>query len=1117
MAALGQRDLGTILGVVTDNSGAVIPGARVTLINDETGVRTSLETNDAGYYLRPAMQPGQYSVEVEATGFKKAIQRSVRISAGDRVQVNLSLEVGEITQSIEVSSAPPALQTESTIIGATLQARQTSELPLGGQRKFAFLARLSPGVVPGEPGARDAAGGAFSANGVRSNGQNNFLLNGVDNNVNVIDFINQTAYVIGPSVEAIGEMKIITNGYNAEYGRGAGGVLNVTIKSGTNEIHGAVFEFLQNDKLNSNSWENNKAGKDRGAFRQNQFGAAIGGPIRKDRTFFFVDYQGTRIRSTGGAVPGLGNTFTRTIPWPEMKNGNFSRLLQAGIQIYDFESTAPRAGGGFTRTPFPGNIIPSSRFDPVAKRIIDMFPDPNQNLHLAIPSNNYLVVTQGRQQNDQGDVRIDHRLTDKDSLFGSLSWSEEDKFNQPPLPGALDSTGFAGQVEGTKGRNAMLSWARVWSPSIITETRAAFTRLVTHRVGANADQDSFREFGIGGFNPFTATSNNGGLPLLSPDGYSGIGGSNWLPTLEYSNVWNFVENVSINKSSHAIKFGVEYRPIQFPFFQVPSSRGQFSFGRNRTQDPQAPAVTGDGMASFLTGHPSSGQITTTNFVSSERKSFSWYIQDDWKIRPNLTLNIGLRYDLFSPISERFGRQSTFDYHRAQPTLVIPKGKDQDAPLPINFAVAVPNVAVERGVASKYLVPWDTTNFAPRIGISWQPISRTVVRAGYGMFYGGEENQGGDPNRGINVPFNQQTQFNAPNAFARVDNLNRLVDGFPLDPFNLPAPIRFRTVAPNFRSSLVHKWNFALQRELPGGMVWEGSYIGSAGARLLTNWNPNQPLNHPEPGQPLLPRLQWGHYTGNTSMTESVTFGFSHYHGFATKLEKRMSNGLDFLASYTWSHALTNLGTPLTGGPGVRDVRNLSAEYAHAPFDIRHRFVYSTVYDLPFGRGRKFGSNWNRATNLLIGNWQVNGILTLQTGPPRNIGTREAVCSCGGATRPDLVPGKNPNDAPPGGRSPDRWFDHTAVQAPARGTFGNLGHFAVFGPGIRNLDLSLFKDFRINERYRVQFRTEWFNFSNTPQFNPEQMDLTQGDPALGRINGTRPGTQRNVQFALRFMF
>ncbi len=1122
--ASAQRDLGTILGVVTDSTGAVVAGAKVTITEEATGAKFTVETDASGNYIRPAIKPGVYTVEVEMSGFKKAIQRNVLVTAGDRVKADLRLEVGEVTQAIEVTAAPPALQSESTIIGQTLMARQMAELPLAGQRKFTFLARLSPAVYPAEPGARDFAGGGFSANGVRSNGQNNFLLNGVDNNVNVIDFINQTAYVVGPSVEAIGEMKILTNGYNAEYGRGAGGVVNVAIKSGTNGFHGSVYEFLQNDKLDANKWENNRAGVKRGAFKQNQFGAAVGGPLIKDRTFWFADYQGIRIRSTGGAVPGLGNTFTRTIPWPEFKNGDFSRLLTGRTVgtdalgnpvpeggIFDILTNRRAPNGQLVRDPFPNNRIQSGRFDAAAKKLIDLYPNPNQNLADRIASSNFIVVTSGAQQNDQADARIDHRLTEKDSLFGSLSWSEEDKFNQPPFPGALDSAGFAGEAEKNQGRNAMLSWTRIWSPRVITETRLAFSRLITARTQANSSKDLNKEFGIGGLNTFTTL--NGGLPLIDAEGYSTVGGPEWLPTLEYSNVWDFIENVSIAKAGHAMKFGFEYRPIGFPFFQVPSPRGTFRFQRNRTQHPQFPGPTGDGIAGWLLGIPGNSRITTANFISSEKKAWAWYIQDDWKVSPKLTLNLGLRYELFSPISERLGRQSNFDLDRV--ALVIPKGKDQDAPLPPNFATDFPQIKVERGQASKYLIDWDKTNIAPRIGFAYQWRTRTVFRGGYGIFYGGEENQGGNPNRGESVPFNQDQRLESPTAFDLVPTLNRFSDGFPVNVFALPAAISFRALATNFRNPLVHKWNFAIQRELGWGTTGEVSYIGSKGQRLVILFNANQQRNDPDPAAPVDPRRRFPFIRGGMDATGS--FAFSTYHALATKLEKRYSNGLDFLASYTWGHGLANSGTTLAGGPGVRDITNITAEYAHANFHIKHRFVYSTIYDLPFGRGKKFGANWGRGMDVALGNWQLNGILTLQTGNAFNLGTRNASCGCGGTVRPDLVPGKNPDNEPAGGRNPDRWFDVSAVTAPARGTFGNLGHYSNYGPGIRNVDLSFFKDFRMTERYRVQFRTEFFNLFNTPQFNVQTIDSTEGNSGFGRIAGTIPGAERHVQFALRFMF
>ena len=1125
--AFGQRDLGTVLGTITDAQGGAVPGAKVNITEDATGLKYTVDASSSGEYIRSALKAGIYSIEAEAPGFKKTVQRGITLTAGDRTAVNLALTVGEISQSVEVTTSAPVLQTESTIIGVTVNSKNVSELPLGGQRKFTYLARLSPGVIPAEQGARDTAGGGFSANGVRSNGQNNFLLNGVDNNVNVIDFINQTSYVIGPSVEAIGEMRVLTNGYNAEYGRGAGGVVNVTIKSGTNQVHGTLFEFLQNDKLDANQWESNKAGRKRGPFKQNQYGAAVGAPIIKNRTFIFADYQGTKIRSTGGAVAGLGSTFIGTVPRPEFKNGDFSSLLGATLgtdslgrtvregQIYDILTTRPGPNGGFVRDPFPGNVIPVSRFDPVAKKLIDLFPAPNQNLASRLPANNYFNVVSGTQDVHQGDLRIDHQLSQKDSIFGSVSWSEERKFNGTPLPAAIDSGGFAGQNETNLARNAMLSYTRVWSPSIITETRAAFTRLVTERVQANSDKDLFKEFGIRGYNPTGPL--NGGLPQTGIAGYSQVGATNWLPTKEYNNVWDFIQNVAINKGSHAYKFGAEFRPIKFPFFQVPSPHGQYDFGRDRNNNPEDAfqGNTGDGIAAFLLGYPSTAQISTTNFISSEKMAWAFYGQDDWKVNSKLTLNIGLRYEIFSPISERFGRQSNFDFTNL--TLFIPKGKDQDAPLPPNFATAFPNVKVVRGSVDKYLIPWDKTNFSPRIGAAYALTTKTVVRAGYGIFYGGEENQGGSPNRGESVPFNSTVDLNrgTRSNFELNPFLTTYTDGFPTDVFTRPAPIQFRGVATNFRSSIVHKWNFAVQRELAGNTSLEVSYIGNHNGRGLLNWDPNGARNSADTSiannllRPV-PNL------GNVS--ESASFGYGNYHGLATKFEKRYSHGLDFLASYTYGHALANTGTTLSGssGNGSKDRRNIGLGYATAAWDLRHNLVSSFVYDLPFGKGRKFLGSAARPVETLLGGWQANGIISIRSGQPFTLGTRNCIGQFANC-QPDLIAGKNPQNAPEGGRTPDRYFDVNAVKDPTPGTPGTLGLQSNNAPPQKNLDFSLFKDFRFSERMKFQFRAEAINLTNTPYFDVGSIGRVQGDSNFGRIDRTVSGTERHIQLALRFMF
>lgn len=1131
VAVFAQRDLGTIVGTVTDPQGGVIPGAKVTITEDATGLSYDLTTSATGDFIRPALRPGTYTVTAEAAGFRRVAQKNIVLVGGDRVGVPLTLPVGNVTEAIEVVAQAPLLQTESTALGVDLNMRYVTQMPLGGQRIFAFLARASPGVIPAEPGARDAVGGGFSANGVRSNGQNNFLLNGVDNNVNVIDFLNQTAFVVGPSVEAIGEMRVLTSGYNAEYGRGAGGVVNVNIKSGTNELHGVVYDILQNDKLNATRWEQNKAGRTKGPFKQNQYGIAAGGPIIKNRLFMFGDYQGTRIRSAGGTVQNLGYGAFYTIPTQDMVKGNFSRLLGAQIAtgplgainqgaIYD-PSSNRTVDGQLVRDMFPGNIIPPNRFDPAAAKIMALYPATNQPLPTGkVPQSDYYAFTSGRQNTDQGDGRVDFKLSDKDSLFGSLSWSNLDKFNEPFLPGALDGTPFNAVTEEDLGRNAQLSYTRVWSTSIISETRVGYSRLVTSRIGANPDKDLYKEFGIGGYNPMTAL--NGGLPQMQfSQGYSQIGANDWLPSKEYSNVWDFIQNVAINKGTHALKFGAEFRPIKFPFFQTPYPHGEMNFNTAESAYPSIAnslnTLTGSDMASFLLGYVNNGRISTNNFISSEKLAWAFYAQDDWKVTPRLTLNFGLRYEIFSPIGEKFARQSNFVYDNL--TLYIPKGKDQDAPLPTNFATAFPNVKVSRGEVDKYLIPWDKWDFGPRIGLAYNWRQKTVVRLGYGIFYGGEENQGGNPNRGESVPFNQSTDLARP-ASASLFERNpffpgNVSGGYPINVFNLPAPVSFRGVATNFRNGMVHKWNFAVQHELPGQSALEIAYVGNHQAKQLfqPDWNAAYNIGTTDPSVNTNSRRPTP-YIGGISGTAS--FGYGNYHGLTTKFDKRYSAGLQFLASYTYGHALANTGTTLSGssGFGIPDPRNYASGYSSAAWDLRHSFSSSFNYEIPFGKGKRFGANLNRAVSSLAGNWQVVGIFSLRTGAPFTI--RWNGCQgVWGACRPDLVPGKDPKAAPSGGRRPDLWFDTSAVTRAAPLTDGTNGLQTNNAPPTRMLVASVFKDFPFTERWKLQFRVEAMNVANTPQFGTPDVNLQNTN--FGKVTSTGAGTERNIQFQLRLQF
>ena len=1174
-----QRDLSTLAGTVTDPSGAVIASAKVTIIEVSTGQVYEITTNSQGEFVRPALKPSTYTVKVSAAGFKNAEQKNVLLTSGERTGINIALTVGDAGQTVEITASTPLLQTESTQVGASLNSKVVTDDPLGGTRNIAYLARLSPGVVPAEQGARDGANGGFSANGVRSNGQNNFLLNGVDNNVNTIDFLNQTAYAIGPSPDAVSEISVQTNGYSAEYGRAAGGVINVSLKSGTNSVHGSLFEYFQNKDLDANTWTNNAAGKPRGPFNQNQFGATLGAPIIKNKLFIFGDYQGTRIADSGGSVPSLGYSGFTTVPTAAMKAGNFSSLLggtytgtdvngnpitiQKGA-IYDPASTTYQTNSaGFqvpvSRTMFPGNIIPQSRMDPAFAKILQLYPNPNQTVITGnAPTNDYFYNTTGGLTTDQGDARVDYRLSDKNSLFGSLSWSNTSKVDGAPLPGALDDTGFNGAGEIDLARNAQISYTHIFNPTLVTESRIGFTRLVTSRMTANPSTDEFKAFGIGGYDPTTAAAGNGGLPQIGfSNGYPTIGSVDWVPTKEFNNVWDFVQNVALSKGKHAYKFGFEFRSVKFPFFQVPDPHGNLGFSNNETAFPSGnnasngssvSSLTGDAIASALLGVVDSGNISTTNFVSSQKVAYAGYAQDDWKVTQKLTVNIGVRYELWSPISEQFGQNA--DYVLQQNTLYIPQGKNCNAPLPPNFSTIFPNVIVSRCKVPSTLIPWDKLDFGPRIGIAYNVLPKTVIRVGFGIFYGGEENQGGSPNLGEGVPFNETvnlTRYQGNSSYVGVSqpqclNCNFFPGGFsggyPANPFALNAGVSLRSTDTNFRNPLVQKWNFIVQRELPHDMAIEVGYEGNHQAHQLIEWNADP---YPNLGtfntaittdslreiQPACPTCQ---SVGN-GLSSVSTFGYGNYAAGSVKLEKHFSQGLQFLSSYVWSHTLANSSTPLSGSSNFNPISqtNWATGYSSAAWDIRHSWTTSFNYELPFGKGKQFGGNMNRALDLVAGGWQANGIFTMRSGQPLTL----AGANCHGVWSrclPDYAAGYtgNGNTPPAGGRTPAQWFDTSAYvvaysnQATGVATGGNVGLQSITGPPTKTMDFSMFKNFKVTERVGLQFRAEAINLGNFTVLSAPDLSLGDskaigGNGNFGKITSSVAGTERHIQGSLRLTF
>jgi hypothetical protein len=1154
--ALAQRDLGTVTGTITDASGAAVPNAKITIREDATGVSYDTVSNETGNFTRPALTPGTYTVSASAAGFQKSQESNVIVTPGEPVAVNLALKIGNASETVEVTASAPLLQTESPSISQNLTSAQVSELPLGGQRTFTFLARLSPAVVPAENGARDSLGGGFSANGVRSTGENNFLLNGVDNNVNVIDFINQTSFVIGPSVEAIGDMQIITNGASAEYGRAAGGIVDLTLKSGTNQVHGVVFEVLQNTLLDANRWENNRTGLARPIVKQNQFGGAAGGPIIKNKLFMFGDYQGTRIATSGGVIQNLGYGGSYTIPSSAERTGNF-----AGFQpIFDPTTTVctsgcvagsltalPGASPTYTRTPYAGNQITPTQIDPVAAKLAALFPGTNHNGVTAgglFPAvNDYVFQSPGKLNQDQGDGRVDYHLNDANSIFGSISWTNTQKNSVVPFPGALDGGNFNGNSEQDLGRNGNLSWSHIFSPSLVNEARVGFSRLVTARTGANANTDEYKAFGIGGYDPTTTL--NGGLPYISLGRYSEIGGENWLPTKEYNNEWDLIDNVTLNRGTHSIKMGVEFRELHFPFFQVPEPHGELDFARTETAYPQTTAAngpyttanSGDEFASFLLGAIDSDQISTTNFISSTKQGYAGYVQDNWKATRKLTLNLGLRWELFSPIGEQFGRQSNFDLQNL--TLYIPAGPNSTAALPPNFnAPATINgvtypalfktpITISRGQVNSYLIRWDKHDFGPRMGFAYNVKEKTVIRGFYGIFYGGEENQGGNPNRGESAPFNESPQFNRPNGvnqfqpdplMANGSPIGGLSVGFPANPFN-GAPVSslaFRELAQDFDNGMVQEWNLSVQHELPGQMALEVGFLGNHQSHQL--YQPDQNTGQLVfTANPAITSTSTRPYPDIGGISGTASFGFGNYDAMTAKLSKRLSDGLTFQVAYTYGHALADTGTTLSGATGFYQVDNANTalSYSSAAWDIRHNLVSSFNYDLPYGKGKRYGANMNKVVNAALGNWQVNGILSLRTGQPFTL-TSSGCLVVNGGCGPELITG-SANAAPPGGRNPSEWFN--VANFGATGTQGlsegNVGLQSNTGPPTRTLDFSIFKDFAFTERFKLEFRAEGTNVANTPQFSTPSNSQTSGN--FGAITSTQSGSERHFQFQLRMRF
>ncbi len=1095
-AAPGQVATAELFGVVTDSSGAVVPNAKVTLTNAETNVLArELNTGNDGSYLMTLVPPGTYNLTVEAQGFRKLVQSGVTLQTNQRARVDVTLQVGQVNETVSVTAAAALLESQSSSTGSVINQQFVSELPLNG-RNFVQLAILTPGVngtgysVAGtiQSGTRPddrRPGTEIFSNGNRE-GSNNFLYDGVDNNERLIQLI-----VIRPAIEGIREFKVQTNLYSADVGRNSGAIVDVVTKSGTNEVHGSAFEFLRNSAMDARSFFNTK-GTTFPPFRFNQYGFSLGGPVYlpkiyngRNRTFFFADYEGYRRNTVQSSI--------RSVATARIRDGDFTgenRIYDPATQRPD-----PTSATGIRRDQFPNNLIPRSRWDVPTSRLMQFFPLPTSNALV----NNYLANLNLTQDWDQGDARVDHQFTPNDTFFAR--WSIQHTTTTAPytfpavaIPGLPNPIG-AGNEDSFAGpafnpvQHAVASYTKVISPTLVNDFRVGFNRFVLDYTGEGFQPGGPNYGNLIGIPNANSHPLHTLLPVVNLGTYTGVGHSRSLPIFRRSNTFQYIDNASWTRGAHTIKFGGDIRRRQITEYQTNRGNGRFNFGRGFTTETGSGSATGNELANFLLGYASLvEQDFTLAWVGVRGIETGLYVADDWRVTKRLTLNLGLRWDYYSPYSEVANRIANFD---ADTATVKIAGRD--------------------GVDSRAGILRDFRNYAPRFGFAYQAAQHTVVRGGYGLFYNPNGNGGTYLRLQRHVPFGPIYSQSYPDTQIG----RRVSDGFPPPPVVDYDSAKNPSggvigVFPRFTSSYAQQFNLGVQHEIaPWQLIVKASVVGNLGRRLGTTLDLNQPV--PGPGAVNPRRPFYAVRPGLSGISYAVSDGLSSFLSGQLQVEKRMSQGLGLLFGYTWAHGIDDVGTEFGGGTGTpQDIRNRRADRGNSVYDIRHRATISYTYRLPFGKGQPY-MNRGGAANLVLGGWQTNGIVILQTGLPFTPSSAGANTGGAGGSRPDFV-----RDAtlPSGQRSLQRWFDTTAFGVPALYTFGNLGRNTLFGPGRWNFDMSLFKDFPLHEQLVLQFRAEAFNVFNHPQFG--QPNASIGTSTAGTITSI-VGNPRQMQLALRIQF
>jgi hypothetical protein len=1059
-----------ILGRVNDPSGGVLAGATVIAENLDLRVSRTVQTNSTGDYLLALLPIGRYKITVTLSGFKSFTVPSLAVAAGDRARVDAQMEVGAVSEKITVEAQVAALQTDSATVGALVTQKAVQDLPLNG-RNYINLVELTPGAGMSMINSSKSSGLTVDerrpnqaiAVGAQQSWVNNFLLDGLDNNDRIIG-----STIVRPSVEALETVRVVTTQYAAELGRAAGGVVGLTTKSGTNTLHGSLFEYFRNDRMDAKNFQFTPAPKPE--YRLNQFGGSAGGPLRRDRTFWFTDYEASRMRQ-GLVAQGV------SVPTLLMKQGIFT---ESGLNtIYDPGTFVRNADNTTSRQPFAGNTIPKDRINPIAAKYMELYPAPKS----AGIVNNFASAFPKKQDSTTFDGKIDHHINEARMLFGRYSFNDTTTF----VPGDLGEvvpgiySGGTGGFPGPAYQRAQgihLNYVEILRPSLLMELKAGFARYSGNTLNINYGKNISQQFGIPGANHDLVSS---GLTTANPSSYDSLGETNFAPLQNIDNVFQYQGALTWTRGSHTVKAGAALIRRQFTPGQSTSPRGTFSFDNNNTNNTSGSG--GNSIASFLLGYPSAASMAQTLVWQGLRV---WepgaYIQDDWRVTSSLTLNLGVRWDLFTPFTEVNNLIAN-----------------------LNMTTAKIEIAGQNGVSRSAGVNTYYKNFAPRLGFA-QTLGKTLVlRGGYGISYfpGQTQSQATLKNPPFIASWSQNVINNVP-----VSQMYSVSQGFPaavpVNPNNITGNIAISATDYNFRPTMSQNFSLSLQKEIAGNVLGIG-YVGALTRHNMQSQQMNQPLPAAPGVNVQTSRPYYGRLPGVANIGYMTPNGSLNYHSMQTTFERRLRAGLIVNANWTWAHAISS-GPPGNGDP--RPVAQLSNNYAleraNSSLDIRHRATLSANYQLPFGKGLR------GVAQQLAANWQLNAILVWQTGMPFTVTHLTARTNIA-TDRPNRI-AAGTLDNP----TLTKWFDTSAFAAQSLGSIGTSGVNILRGPHMRQLNLSLFKEFHLREALRLQFRIEAYDLSNTPNFGLPTAAF--GNPSFGAISTLATGpTPRQLQLALKLLF